>query len=844
MVSRESRALALYRLRVTWGRRLGGYLTIVVLVTAIGGLALGSVAAARRTQSSYPILVASTHPSSFFVATALDSPGVGNGKGYDGAIVDEIARLPHVKAVVNQPGLNVEALQPDGAPIVNNSYMRLGGGSSLGSLGGEAFTTDRFIITRGHLPDPADPDEFMTNTETAAAYGWRVGEVVRLGFYSNAQTASSEFGSAKLTPDRTIEMKLTGVGEPVTNFIRDDIDFEEALGFFTPALTEEVLACCANYTETGVVVDSPSHIGLVEKEIVKAAPKGFPVDITAGASANIAKAERALKPISIALGVFGGIAGLALLLIIGQIVGRQLRLQSEERSVLRALGASPSMTTADALVGVVTSIALGAVLAVGVAVALSALAPLGPLRSVYPDRGISFDWTVLGLGFASMVVVFVAVACWLAYLNSPERAQTLGRGEAERPSLAARLAAAIRLPASATVGLRFALEPGSGRRAVPVRSAILGAALATIVLITTVTFGASLDHLVATPSLYGWNWDYALSAGDGGGGGDVPAAAAVRLLNHDRYVSTFSGVYTAALGIDGVVVQTMAERPGAALQPPTLHGSRLLRGNQIVLGPLTLAQLHKHVGSEVTVETGVAGYPPRRLRIVGVATMPTLGSSGGAHLDMGTGALVSSAIFPPFIRNPFNDPETGPSLYLVDVRPGANPTAARRSLEAMTGPLSNSSNFGVVLQRVLRPAEIVNYRSVGTTPAILGSALGLGAVAALGMTLLASVRRRRRDLALLKTLGFTRRQLAGAVAWQSNVAVIIGTAVGVPLGIAVGSWLWDLFTRQIYAVPLAVVPGLAIALIALGALVLANVVSFVPGRIASRTPTALLLRAE
>ena len=51
-------------------------------------------------------------------------------------------------------------------------------------------------------------------------------------------------------------------------------------------------------------------------------------------------------------------------------------------------------------------------------------------------------------------------------------------------------------------------------------------------------------------------------------------------------------------------------------------------------------------------------------------------------------------------------------------------------------------------------------------------------------TLTASVRRRRRDLALLKTLGFTRRQLAAAVSWQSTVPVAIGTALGVPLGIA------------------------------------------------------------
>jgi hypothetical protein len=59
-------------------------------------------------------------------------------------------------------------------------------------------------------------------------------------------------------------------------------------------------------------------------------------------------------------------------------------------------------------------------------------------------------------------------------------------------------------------GVRFALEPGRGRSAAPVRSAILGAVLAVAVLTTTVTFGASLDSLVSHPSLYGWNWNYAM----------------------------------------------------------------------------------------------------------------------------------------------------------------------------------------------------------------------------------------------------------------------------------------------------------------------------------------------
>jgi ABC-type lipoprotein release transport system permease subunit len=145
---------------------------------------------------------------------------------------------------------------------------------------------------------------------------------------------------------------------------------------------------------------------------------------------------------------------------------------------------------------------------------------------------------------------------------------------------------------------------------------------------------------------------------------------------------------------------------------------------------------------------------------------------------------------------------------------------------------------------VQRPAEIVNYRTMGSTPAILGAGLAAGAVAALSLTLIASVRRRRRELALMKTLGFTRRQLAAAVAWQSTVAVLTGTVVGVPVGIIVGRTLWQVFAHEIDVIPTPTVPAVTVALIALGALVLANVVAALPGRIAARTPTAVLLRTE
>lgn len=76
------------------------------------------------------------------------------------------------------------------------------------------------------------------------------------------------------------------------------------------------------------------------------------------------------------------------------------------------------------------------------------------------------------------------------------------------------------------------------------------------------------------------------------------------------------------------------------------------------------------------------------------------------------------------------------------------------------------------------------------------------------------------------------------------MATLIGVVVGLPLGIVVDRWLWVLFAREIYAVPQPTVPVLQVILVAVGAVVVANLVAAVPGRTAARTPTAVLLRAE
>jgi hypothetical protein len=490
----------------------------------------------------------------------------------------------------------------------------------------------------------------------------------------------------------------------------------------------------------------------------------------------------------------------------------------------------------DGLVGMVVSILAGSLLAGIVAVALSPLGLLGPIRP-YLSNAINVDWTIVGIGMAATALLLLALAVAVAVNVAPRGSDARRNLARFRGSSAARVAASASLPVSAVTGIRLALEPGSGRNSVPVRSAILGTVFALMILTATVTFGASLHSLVIQPPLYGWNWTFEMNGG--GGLGDIPAQGAAHLLGEDKYVSSWSSVYFGLLQIDGQNVSVMGASPHARIGPPLLSGHGFDGVNQIVLGTATLDLLHKQIGQTVQVSSG---GPASTLRIVGVATLPTIGVGGTNHLEMGSGAVLSYKLIPLGQRNLF-DVKEGPNAILVRVKRGVNQRAALRSLSSILVKLGGESN-GAQAQSVQRPAQIIDYGSLGSTPVVLGGALALGAVIAMGLTLITSVRRRRRDLALLKILGFTRRQVAAAIAWQSSVATAIGTAVGVPLGVVLGRLLWDLFAHEIYAVPRPTVPIGSVILIIVCAMVLANVVAAFPGRVAAKTPTALLLRTE
>ena len=824
-------AFAWYRSRVTFRHRRSGYLAIVLLVGLAGGLATGSIAAARHTQSSFTELLARTGTSNVGALVAIYNPTIGMGSGYYPALVQRIEHLPHVKDVESEVGLGLLPLGANGLPIPAANWY------ADGSVNGLGLQQSRLIVAHGRLPRWQSADEFVMDSATAKSWDMHLGEIVTFGVYTNAQTVGNPSG---LHPRYRITARLVGVGTTsAANVVADQFDTdagESSTVLFAPALTQRLLKCCADETIVGVQLDGGNRYdGVVASEMSRVLPKGVPFSAVM-ASVVIAKAERAIRPESIALAVFGGIAGFATLAIAGQVIGRRLWLDAEDLTVLRTLGAGPAMASADVLIGVVGAVLAGSLLAAVVAIGLSPLAPLGPARPYLPVA-VNVDWTVIGVSLAVLAVALSGVS--LAVVRSATRRHAWDERQraGNRGSALVRTAAATGLPVPVLEGIRFALEPGSGRSAVPVRSAILGALMAVLVVTATITFGASLSTLVSNPSLYGWNWDYAIVAG----GGDIPAQLEP-LLNEDHLVTAWSAVYFGQLEIDGQPVQVMGANPGATIAPPVLSGHGFESGDQVVLGNLTLAALHKRVGE--SVEVGAPGTRPTQLVIVGTATMPAFGGTGGMHMEMGDGAVLDYQLIPAAQRNPYDQPQPGPNAILMRARSGTSRAAVQRSIDAIVTKLGGGSGGGPPLLGAQRPAEIIAYSNLGATPNLLGGALASGAAVALGLTLVASVRRRRRDLALLKTLGFTNRQLAATIAWQSTVAVGAGTVVGAPLGIALGRSLWELFAQEIDAVPDAGLPVLRVVLVALGALVLANVVAAVPGRIAARTPASLALRSE
>jgi ABC-type lipoprotein release transport system permease subunit len=554
-------------------------------------------------------------------------------------------------------------------------------------------------------------------------------------------------------------------------------------------------------------------------------------------------AQQAVRPFSIALALFGLIAGLAGIVLVGQAITRAMRLERNEQQVLRAFGTAPRTLLRASILAPAVAILAGSALAVVLAIAASAAMPIGPVRRVRAGGAFNVDGTVLGLGALAFVVIFATITVVVALRNAPHRQGR--RVHASRPSFVVGAASSAGMEPVPLTGLRFTFERADATRATTPRAVMVGGAIAIAALVAAATFGASLHTLVDEPHLYGWNWDVAITFGDGYD--NFALAKARPILDGDSHIEGWSGVNFGAASLSGAGhrsrrdVSLLGMNVQSAVSPPILQGRMLRTPQEIVLGPATAAQLGVGVGDDVTL-TGESA--PTRMHVVGIATFPTIGQAHAAHTSLGVGAIVVPTAVPGHDRNILGERRAGlgPNAIFVRYRPGTNAKKELAHLQQTTQPLMGFG--GLDVYSVQRPAEIVNSRSLGSAPLLLAIALSAGALLSLALALGSSVRHRRRDLTVMKSLGFTQRQLGATVAWHATTMIVVALVIGVPVGIAAGRFFWSSFADALHVVAHPVVPALGVGIVILAAVVVANVVAAVPARVARRVNPRALLRGE
>ncbi|HMK97297.1 MAG TPA: hypothetical protein VK425_07085, partial [Acidimicrobiales bacterium] len=604
----EDLRVAVYRLRTTFGRRRGSYLAIVLLVGLVGGTAMGALVAARRTQSAFSTYLASTNPSDLSVSIYAVSGGAS--LPYSRSMESEALGLPGVKHVEALIDVSAFPLQPDGVPVLTTATTS--STLMLASIDGLFFNQDRLVATQGRMAVANRPDEMVMSPTAAHVLGFHVGEVIPYGIFTAHQVNLPAFGTPRVRPSLRVQARLVGLVQFNNAVVEDDIDRLPTFVVFTPALAHDIITGPAKGAQEAVSLAFQLKKGNAGVPAVESTlPRVLPADAVYQFHATAPveqKVDASVKPLTIALAVFGLVAALAALVIGAQVISRQHRFLQEELETLRALGAPPGTLLADGLLGTMGAVLVGSLLAVGVSTALSPLSPLGPVRSVFPGPWVAVDWTVEGLGFVALAVVLGAVAVFVGYRGAPHRVARRSRLASPRTSIAAGVAASSGLPVAATVGLRFALEPGKGRTSVPVRSALVGGSLAVALVVATLTFGSGLRNLVSHPALYGWNWSYILNPTN-----TVPPKA-LSLLDKDTDVANWTGYDYNDADIDGQGVPFLFEgtgRPGQSpLSPPILSGHGLEGKDEIVLGAATLALLDKRVGDTVTVSYGQPADAP------------------------------------------------------------------------------------------------------------------------------------------------------------------------------------------------------------------------------------------
>lgn len=757
-------------------------------------------AARRRTVAVLALVVAATTTVALTLAagtvrtsTAPERYERSWGPGHDAAVtqeqgrprIDEVEALPSVESVEMATFVFGGLGSPDGTTSYDTFVF----------AGTRAPLVQRLL--EGRDPAPDRPDELEISQSLADAGGLHLGDHVQLVTLTTGQAETEGFDAehpAGLKIRGTVVGIMGGPGE-----LSGD---GGALALFPPSLLD---AGDVGFATSVGSADLRPGAGLRDlRRELDGLPEAsvFQVDPTEIVPSD---AREAVSTQARGLAVLSLVVGLSTLVVVSQLLSRQLRFDEREREVLRALGFTRGQLLAEQSVRAAVVAGLGALLAVGGSFLASTIFPIGYAHDVEPFPGRRFDVLVLVVGAVAVTVVLLAL---VVVAGAAERRALAAPGD--RLPLVERLVPS--LPnARMTTALRFAFTSRARSGQLP----LMGITLVSVVLFGALAFGANLTRLITDPASYGYDFDLSL----GQGGDAVPKQLVTDLSNsHDVEALTLLGLTSLRIGTDSLDV--VGGQPVVGdLGPQLLQGHLPSGDDEIALGPVAARRLGRGIGDRVS---GTAPTGKRSLTVTGIALIPSV---GGAD-QLGRIAYVTEGGFRAL------DADTDFSEAGIRLVHRSDPEAKARVM-AITGPAGIPTP----------PAEIASLDRVRTIPWIVAGAVGLLVVLSLGHLMLVAVGRRRRDFAVLRAMGAPRGWLTSVVHWQATAIATVVLGISVPLGSLAGTSLYRRYVDHLGARPSSILPLGRVSLV-LGALLgLANVVAALAARRVHRDAVSATLAA-
>ncbi len=801
--------------------RVVTWVAVILLIGLLGAVVMTTSAGARRTASAYPRFLRTSK-----AADLLISP---NGSGSTG-FYRALARTRGAAVVAPVAGFGVAPVRALHSPLLITASMD-------GRFG---FAVEKPKVVSGRMPRLSEPDEVLADTTAAHQFGLHVGSVLRV------DVAKSQEELPDPSIDPVIALVVVGIGVS-----RDSVVSVNALAstptlIAGPGLVRRLGAPYFAFDGAYVVLDRGTSKAAFTSR-AQALARRFPETggslLVADEAQQAAKVEHAIRPQAVALALFAALAAIVALFAVSQIVARQLTATSRDVPTLRTLGVTRQGIVLILEAQVAVAATIGAIIAVCIAVLASPVTPIGPAALAEPHPGIAVDALLLGVGFVALLALVVAMAAWPAWrvagaLSDRVAVERAGVSRSSATNWAAQAGA----PPTMMVGLGHAVDPGPRRSALPRASAIAAVTVAVAATAGALTFGSNLSRLVETPRLYGQSWDVTADAQFS----DLPTAAITARLRREPGVIAWTYGEHADISVAGQSVPTigLVSAHGPLLSPTLITGRAAQQAGEITLGAKALAATHRQIGQTVAVRlpgTGKGGSQPTKMRIVGQSIFPFFGRGSFTPTGLGVGAQVLDP------RNGTLNPgqPQGFNVLLVRVAPGREHDAnvARLADDLVRTDLCGQDNQCSVTTAG-RPVDVVNYSRIQTTPLALALLLAVLGIVLLLFMLVTSVRQHRRDFAILRTVGFTRRQVSFAVAWQATTLVAVALAVGLPVGVALGRWAWSIFATNLGVPDSPTTPYLALLIAIPIALVIANVLAAAPCIIAARQRPATALRTS